>query len=117
MPLSLPPFQKLYNLFPLIAPFPTLGNTLVVGQSNHLYNNNINDLDEADDDDMGNEDEDDEYNEITEAPTLPSSSMPVVPMKNLMPDPPNLSGIEILSRRYLIASCLGFRRSLLSPSP
>ncbi len=41
---------------------------------------------------MGNEDEDDEYNEITEAPPVLAPSLPLVPMKNLMPDPPNLSG-------------------------
>jgi hypothetical protein len=41
---------------------------------------------------VGNEDEDDEYNEITEAPPVLAPSLPLVPMKNLMPDPPNLSG-------------------------
>ncbi len=51
-----------------------------------------NDIEAEDDDDVGNEDEDDEYNEITEAPPVLAPSLPLVPMKNLMPDPPNLSG-------------------------
>ena len=62
-----------------------------------LYND---DIEEADDDDVGNEDEDDEYNEITEAPpVLTANNLPIVPIKNLMPDPPNLSGSFALFNR------------------
>ena len=59
--------------------------------SPNLY---TDDIEEADDDDVGNEDDDDEYNEITEAPpVLTANNLPLVPIKNLMPDPPNLSGM------------------------
>ncbi len=76
-----------------------------MGQPNSNSSNYYNDIEEADDDDVGIEDEDDEYNEITEAPPVSSSnSLPVVPMKNLLPDPPNLSGGFMSSRLSKIYS-------------